>query len=373
MQLQNNEISKKQFRIAYLGALTLLLSYVEMLLPKIFPFFRIGLGNSILLLAFDLNFPSFVLLNFIKIFTNAVLSGTLFSPFVLVSIAQGFCSGLVMYGIARIPCRNKLISIIGISIIGAAVSAFVQIYTSGLYLGQGTFALIGPMLIFSVFAGIITAVVANFLNIPQTAPVLILDEECSEKKSIKTCKLQKFKIWIMGVLILVSLILIMLVKSIVLLGIILIVSFIFQMICGRKIKLLPHFSLWIFILLCTIFTPNGKVLLKIGNLSVTSGALFDGVEKAIKLSAVSAISQGLAGFKFSTESNSIFAITLLYFKGLSDVFRKSNDRLFQKIQTIFSINEIKVSQTEKSATSLIKVVFLTISITSIFILSCFLT
>ena len=53
-------------RIAYLSALTLLFSYAELLLPRIIPFFRLGLGNVAILMAFEMPFPAFLLLSVIK-------------------------------------------------------------------------------------------------------------------------------------------------------------------------------------------------------------------------------------------------------------------------------------------------------------------
>ena len=79
-------------RIAYLGALTLLFSYAEMLLPRFVPFFRLGLGNIAILLAFELSFPSFLILTVIKAVTSCLMSGTLLSPFFIISLAQSAAS-----------------------------------------------------------------------------------------------------------------------------------------------------------------------------------------------------------------------------------------------------------------------------------------
>ena len=116
-------------QVAYLSALTLLFSYVEMILPRTVPFFRLGLGNIAVLMAFNLPLAPFLLLSLIKATAASLMAGTLFSPFYLVSLAQSFSSAVVMYMIAGINKKGgeKLFSVDGISVLGATISAVVQI------------------------------------------------------------------------------------------------------------------------------------------------------------------------------------------------------------------------------------------------------
>ena len=53
-------------KIAYLAALTLMFSYAELLIPRIFPYFRLGLGNAALLMGLELSFSAFMLLGVVK-------------------------------------------------------------------------------------------------------------------------------------------------------------------------------------------------------------------------------------------------------------------------------------------------------------------
>ena len=153
-------------KIAYLSALTLLFSYAELLLPRIVPFFRLGLGNAAILMAFEMPFPPFLLLSVIKAIAASLMGGTLFSPFFIISLAQSVSSACLMYGLFRLNkvCRSKLLSIYGISLAGSALSAFVQIWLCTLYLGEGTFSLLGPMFLFNTASGIITALIAEFMS-----------------------------------------------------------------------------------------------------------------------------------------------------------------------------------------------------------------
>ena len=317
MQFQNKN------KIAYLGALTLLFSYAEMLLPRFTPFFRIGLGNIAILLAFDLNPLSFMLLTLIKAFASSLRAGTLFSPFFLISLGQSFFSGMMMYLLARLnrKCKNKLFSLYGISILGSAVSALIQIFLSTLYLGKGTYSLLGPMLLFSLFSGIITAFFSLILHIPEQAPNLIRKESVEKKQPVL----------LLALLILSASAAIFMIKNLIILSLALILALILQLISGRKIYIFPHISLWIFVVISSLFIPNGEVLIKIGTFSITKGSLIIGITKALKLSIVSALSQCAASLK--PRGDRPLALVLAYFTALSNLFRSSQGNFIQKLKT----------------------------------------
>lgn len=317
MQFQNKN------KIAYLGALTLLFSYAEMLLPRFTPFFRIGLGNIAILLAFDLNPLSFMLLTLIKAFASSLMAGTLFSPFFLISLGQSFFSGMMMYLLARLnrKCKNKLFSLYGISILGSAVSALIQIFLSTLYLGKGTYSLLGPMLLFSLFSGIITAFFSLILHIPEQAPTLIRKESVEKKQPVL----------LLALLILSASAAIFMIKNLIILSLALILALILQLISGRKVYIFPHISLWIFVVISTLFIPNGEVLIKIGTFSITKGSLIIGITKALKLSIVSALSQCAASLK--PRGDRPLALVLAYFTALSNLFRSSQGNFIQKLKT----------------------------------------
>ena len=327
MQFQNKN------KIAYLGALTLLFSYAEMIFPKILPFFRLGLGNIAILLAFDLSFPSFLLLTLIKSLASSIMSGTLLSPFFIISLSQSFFSGISMYLLARLNqvCKNKLFSIYGISIFGSALSALIQILLSSIYLGKGTLALLGLMLLFSIFSGILTALLSQILHIPSQAPVLIRNMGGQTPKKLITP--------LLILLILSASICIFLINNLIFLIIVFFLSFFFQKISGRKIYLLPHISLWLFIIITSLVVPNGQVLLSIGKFSVTKGALLQALIKSLKLSSVSALSQCAANFK--PQGDRPLALVLSYFRGLSNIFRNTQGNFLFKLKTALKATEIQ--------------------------------
>ena len=95
-----------------------------------------------------------------------------------------------MYGIAKL-FRGRLISIYGVSLLGSASSAVIQIWLSSLYLGEGANALLGPMLLFSLLSGIVTAFLSQILHIPEEVPELIKHEKPETSPEIE--KKQKTK------------------------------------------------------------------------------------------------------------------------------------------------------------------------------------
>ena len=372
-------------QIARLAALTLIFSYAELMLPRVFPFFRLGLGNTALLmgLALDLTFPAFMLLCVVKAVAANLMAGTLFSPFFLVSFAQSFVSALIMFGLyhagrpgvsrGRLQSeendrRRRLLSLYGISVCGAATSALVQITLSSLYLGQGTWSLLGPMLLFNLMSGFFTAWSAEILgdyneggeglplartsllatpsseggHPPRNAPPASTEEAVLSTFRQSTGAIHPSDYSSTGLprtrnIFLLSIILaaaasVFFIKNTAVLCAILLFSFLAQKLAGRKILLLPHISLWLFVLITSAFVPNGRVLWTFAGFSFTEGALLAAIQKALRLSIVSALSQTAATIKLSTAPDSLLALTLAYYGEMSDTFQKTPGSIITKIK-----------------------------------------
>ena len=319
-------LSLNKNRIAYLASLTLLFSYAEMLLPKFFPFFKIGIGNIVILLALTLDFPSFLLLTIIKALSSSIMGGTLISPFFLISLSQSVISGLIMYFFFKI--RSKWLSIYGISIIGSSVSSLVQIILSTLYLGHETLRFLGPMLIFALFSGIITAILSKFLKIPKEAPSISFVKEESNK----------VKVIILSTIILSSTIIIFMIKNIWILLAALIISFTCQILSKRRILILAHLSIFVFVIFISLLTPSGEILFSISSFNITLGSLLEGVKKALRLSTASALSQCAASLRPSNKN--IVGLTLTYYRGLSDKFINTKGKVFKRIEETLSAQNL---------------------------------
>lgn len=325
--------SKERGRIAYLLALTLLFSYTEMLLPRGVPFFRLGLANIAIFSAFNLSIPSFFMLTVFKAAASSLMAGTLFSPFVLVSLAQSVSSGILMYGIFHLNSlfKKKLLSLYGISVLGSAASAAAQIFLSSLYLGKGAFSLLGPMLIFNAASGILTAFLAHAFKIPEETPVLTsrTNSHGQNPRFLTAAK-------IISVLLLSASV--FFIDSIPVLAGFLALSFLLQILSGRKIMILPHVFLWIFVIISTLLVPNGKILLQLGKFSITQGALLGGISKALRLSAAGAFSQCAAGLNVSR--NTILGATLDYYNALLKILKTSDGKIFARLKKTLTAAEL---------------------------------
>ena len=330
MQSQNKR-NKQNKSLAYLCALTLLFSYAEMILPRILPFFRLGLANTVILIALEIDFPSFIALAVLKAAAASLMGGTLFSPFFLISLAQSLLSALVMRLLYKLISK-KLLSLYGISIAGSAVSALVQIGLASLYLGAGTFSLLGPMLIFNTISGCITAFFCEKLNIKENLNCIKLPE-APEEKEAPTRSRPALQIILTIILLAISAELFF-IKNLYVLAASFILSLIVQSLCKRKIYIIPHISLWLFIFISMIFVPNGEVIFEYWIISITKGVLLIALQKALILSTVSALSQCATCLK--PGRNTLLGLSFEYYSLMIKRFSEKDGSIINKI--IYSLN-----------------------------------
>ena len=362
-------------QIARLAALTLVFTYAELLVPRVIPFFRIGLGNAALLMGLGLSFPAFMLLSVIKSVAGSLMGGTLFSPFFLVSFAQSVASALVMFILGKMArvstmqhagfdIHSKLLSLYGISVAGSAVSAAVQISLSSLYLGQGTWSLLGPMLLFNAVSGLITAWLAEMLGggsplepqhihaegeYPLARTLLLATPSAGTPLRCLRSKLgynapdtagshddsrprNIFRL----IIILAAAASVFFIKNTAILCGFLLLSFLAQKLAHRKILLLPHLSLWLFVLVTSVLIPNGRVLFSVAGFSITGGALLTGLQKALRLSIVSALSQ--CAVTIQPGENTLLALTLNYYKLMLDSFRNTQGSILAKLRAALALS-----------------------------------
>ncbi len=128
---------------AFLGGLAFFLSALEYMIPKPLPFMRLGIANLPLLLAVDLlPFGWFLALALVKVIGMSVVSGSLFSYVALFSLAGTFASALSMFGARRL--FGRLVSPLGLSVIGATLSNSVQLLLAGVFVFGAGAALTAP-------------------------------------------------------------------------------------------------------------------------------------------------------------------------------------------------------------------------------------
>lgn len=330
MQLRNKSL-------AYLCALTLLFSYAEMILPRIVPFFRLGFANTVILIALDIDFGSFIVLSVLKAVAASLMGGTLFSPFFLISLAQSLLSALVMRLLYKLISK-KLLSLYGISIAGSAASALVQIGLASFYIGKGTFSLLGPMLIFNTISGALTAFLCEKLQIKENLDFTKIPETEAASQSPQSPQNRTTPALqiILAILLLSLSASIFFIKNLIVLICAFVLSLIAQKLCKRKIFFIPHLSLWLFIFISMIFVPNGEVLLKFWIISITKGSLSLALQKALILSTVCALSQCAVCLK--PGQNTLIGLSFEYYRLMINRFTEKDDSIINKIIYALNIN-----------------------------------
>lgn len=344
----HNDFSEKRSRLAYLTALTLIFSYAELLFPRFIPFFKPGLSNIVILSSLNLPASTFFLLASFKALAASLMSGTLFSPFAAISLAQSVLSGFFMLAVFRLNnfFKKKIFSLYGISVLGSTISAAAQIFLSALYLGKGTLLLLGPMLIFNAASGIFTAFSAQFFKIPSEVPVLRGGSLPRGRTTLRPApsagsnaalNARFFNILKISAVISLSAS-VFFIKSIPVLSAFFALSLLLQVFSGRKILFMPYIFLWSFVIASSIFVPSGKILLQIGNFSVTQGALLAGTAKALRLSAASAFSQCAANL--DVPKKSFTGLTLSYYRALLHILKATPGNIAQRLKTALSATEL---------------------------------
>jgi heptaprenyl diphosphate synthase len=276
--------------LAVLGAFCLFLSAIEYMIPKPLPFIRLGLANVPLILALSLPRGDFFSLVIIKILSQAVISGTLFSYVFLFSITGTLMSASLMFVLYRV-LPYTLISFAGISAAGAFVSNISQIVLARFFiLGKSAIYIAPPLIAIGVASGFALGLFCvhfannslwyknNFLHGSVVPNNYTVNKYRNSKKDIV---LFLFGIASSGFLVFVPLT----AARIVLFLIFWIVSIMHG---GKIIFTLAVFTGIVFF---NILQPYGKVILQLGPLAITDGALDGALKKAATVEGLIMISK----------------------------------------------------------------------------------
>ena len=126
-----------------LGAVSLFLATVELLIPKPMPFLKIGIANlPLLLFVRELAYHDVLLLVFLKVFLQSLIAGTTLSYILVFSACASLVSSTAMWFLGKVSSRH--VSLLGISILGAASSNGVQLFLALSYFFPGTGSLLIP-------------------------------------------------------------------------------------------------------------------------------------------------------------------------------------------------------------------------------------
>lgn len=160
-------------REIYLTALVLLalyLSLAETLIPKPFPWMKLGLANIATIIAlekFDAKMGIEVLL--LRVFIQGVMLGTLFTPGFIISLLSGGASTLLMIFLYKF--RKKL-SIVSICIAAAFIHNLTQLIVVYFLMfrnisiySRSIFIFIWGFLFMGCISGVITGFIGEKLNL----------------------------------------------------------------------------------------------------------------------------------------------------------------------------------------------------------------
>jgi heptaprenyl diphosphate synthase len=241
---------------------------------------------------------------------------------------------------------KKLLSLYGISIAGSAASALVQIGLASLYIGKGTFSLLGPMLIFNTISGLITAFLCDKLKLKENLSFTKMPETEAASQSPQNRTTPALQI-ILAILLLSLSASIFFIKNLIVLTCAFVLSLIAQKLCKRKIFIIPHLSLWLFIFISMIFVPNGEVIFKFWIISITKGSLSLALQKALILSTVSALSQCAVCLK--PGRNTLLGLSFEYYRLMIKRFAEKDGSLINKIIYSLNINSKDSLSSEKQS------------------------
>ncbi len=152
-------------RLYILAAFAIFLATIEYMVPKPFPFMRLGLANLPILISLTMFSPRQVLLlTLYKVIGQGLLQGTLFSYIFLFSIIGSFAGSLTMIAIYKLP--GRWVSLVGISVCGAFAGNLMRLYLARYVLfGEQVWIIAPPFLIMGLISSfLLGALAASFLK-----------------------------------------------------------------------------------------------------------------------------------------------------------------------------------------------------------------
>ncbi len=303
-------------QLAFLAASCMICSLAELAIPRLVPFFRLGLSNIPLMLALEigLDFPSYLALIGLKALSQAIVGGTLFSYVAVLSIVSALSSGLVMKAFHLLREHGAGLSFAGISMAGAMASSICQILAGVLLLGRQALFLFFPIAALGLASSVMIGLAANaicsetaFINLfrsspPQTVSMSGAGMGSKEVKDAKDTKDGngaedgKDGNAVISVLFAAAFLCLFLFPGFwIPLGL-LVCADIWRMTIRRRIHPVRTVLFIVSVTAISLLSPYGKVLFDIGRFAVTQGALENGLRRSFQLSASIALSDLILHF-----------------------------------------------------------------------------
>ena len=293
--------------LIFISALCLFLSAIEYAIPKTLPFLRLGLANlPVIIFIKRIRFRELLLIILFKVLGQAIISGTLFSYIFIFSVSGSFASGFVMFVFYKSLYRKKIISNVGISLLGAIANCFAQLICAYFIMfGENTIYIMPLLVIFSAITGVLLGIFCNYFEeksiwLKEFDLKSVKNVEKTEILGEKDEKSNKIIAIITVFIAIISIILLFAIRNIVCTWSIVFLFFILLEISKKgKVKILPPLLTTFFIILFSLLSPYGLVLLKIGFIKITQGALESGLRKSGILLGMTFCSQLILASKFN--------------------------------------------------------------------------
>lgn len=328
---------------ALLGAFCFILSAIEYMLPKPLPFMRLGIANLPILLAVDLlPFPWFLTLAVVKVIGMSVISGTLFSFVALFSLLGTFSAALVMWAARK--AGGKWITQIGVSILGAITSNAIQIFVARFVVFGEVAWLIAPLF---VLTGLITGTAlgifaAHFAatsqwyafasgsqlqqslqHIPEIGEKSLSTTMASQKKQQKGEKRAErrqrfeslFTPWQLALAGAIGALVFLFERSLAAKTALFVFFVLAAFFAGKRFSLLTTLLVSAGIIITNLLIPSGRVLARLGPLTITQFALTEGLLKALTFEGLMFLSKAsiMQGLTIPGKLGSIVSSAFLYY------------------------------------------------------------
>ena len=154
----NDTENLRLIHLAFFTALAISIYVLENLLPRPFPFMKIGLSNIVvLILLIKWSFRSALVVALTKTFIGGFFSGTVLSPTTLFSFGGSLVALFTMLIFIR---TNISFSVIGISIAGAVTHNITQLFiVRAILIKENSIFYLTPLMI---LMGIVTGVITGY-------------------------------------------------------------------------------------------------------------------------------------------------------------------------------------------------------------------
>ncbi len=152
-------IDREDLRTLYFIILASLINIIEGVLPKVFPFLRLGVSNIVVIYAlFALGSRKAFLISIFKTVFGSFVLGRLFTPMFL----MGLCGSLLSVSVMIALHRTGFFSVYGISAAGGTVHNTGQLIVLGTVYGiRYNGKLLGLALLLGLLTGIVNAFIFN--------------------------------------------------------------------------------------------------------------------------------------------------------------------------------------------------------------------